>query len=507
MTYADLLSALSRPFLYELVQSLEKPGYSKASKGELVACLIEEVPVDILLPSLDNDALRDLLRRLEQKTSGNKGHMVERLLACIDDDEMEPDEAENDDDEVQEDCDAEGEDEAGGADEGDERETPRAPPHVGDSATQVEPCEVVADTNPPISPPQPAPSPRQPSTSARATSPHPSGGAMVRPFGNDYYAEESARPTWHEEDRRLAGRLDPLLKALDIDAKQRITQAVSSWRTGLHHRLRGTTQLGRSDAGGMRVTIEVTDRLPPPVLNILLGMPDALLWVLLHRGEIAATQKGLDAILQALPTLHGPSGFQGIGLGRNAVMPAAEGVRRLDHAAGERADRVVRDILNLRGDILGAYYFRRGRIELHWVVIWMVATHIRVAPDDLAVAVLAHEMAHLYTHVGQDADGHEWDTDAFHRADDRIVEGLAQFYTQFVLHQVATSGEGNPRPLEAFERFLPEQAEPYTCFRDWMPDHRKRAEVLRRALLEVRTRRIGDYAHFRALLKQAALDM
>lgn len=330
---------------------------------------------------------------------------------------------------------------------------------------------------------------------------------MIRRFGEEYYADDSARPGWHDDNARLSRRLTPLLRALDIDAERRVGQAVTSWRASLHHRLRGATQLGRTESGGMRVIIEVTDRVPPPVLQRLNALPDPLLWVLVHRAEIAATRAGIETLIREARTLNGPGGFDAIGFGREPLIPAADAIRALDDTAARRADDELQAILQMRGDTLGAYYYHRGRIELHWVVIWMIATRLRVAADDLALVVLAHEMAHLYTHAGQDADGHEWATPDFAGADDRIVEGLAQFYTELILLSLARGDEGNPRPLETFRRLLADPSEPYTCFQQWVPGHKNRAEVVRRALLRIRTRRVTDYGIFMDALSEAAADM
>lgn len=330
---------------------------------------------------------------------------------------------------------------------------------------------------------------------------------MKRSFGDDYYADSAKTPNWHKADQHLAGKLEPLLKALDLDAPHRVKQVVDSWRQKIHTRLRAATQLGRSEAGGMKVDIEVTSKVPPPVLERLLALPEPLLWVLIHRQEIASTRRGLDAVRGQLGLLNGPGGFPGIGLGEQEIAPVADAFRKLDETAVRRADEEIQAILGLRGDVLGAYYYRRRpvQIELHWIVIWIIATRLRVATDDLALVVLVHEMAHFYTHQGQDADGDPWDTDAFHRADLNIAEGLAQFYTEVVLLQLAEAG--NPKPMEAFEALFRNQPEPYQCFRQWVPRHKKRIEVVRRALVQARARGIGDYGHFLHLLDGGASDL
>jgi len=87
-------------------------------------------------------------------------------------------------------------------------------------------------------------------------------------------------------------------------------------------------------------------------------------------------------------------------------------------------------IFDIREDVLGAYYFRIPEIRLYWVVIGIVARAIGVSVEALTVVVLAHELAHAYTHLGHDIDNERWETERFARTELDIVEGLAQFYTQ-----------------------------------------------------------------------------
>lgn len=93
MSYSDLLQMLTRRELYDIVRALEIPGYSQAAKGELVEIIASSVPARVLLPLLSNAALRELLRELEEKSSGTKATLVERLLGCLDladDDDDDP---------------------------------------------------------------------------------------------------------------------------------------------------------------------------------------------------------------------------------------------------------------------------------------------------------------------------------------------------------------------------------------------------------------------------------
>jgi hypothetical protein len=107
--------------------------------------------------------------------------------------------------------------------------------------------------------------------------------------------------------------------------------------------------------------------------------------------------------------------------------------------AAELADYVAKAELlkrmtEINEDILGVYmptsrlFPDRGQIEIYWVVIGALACLLGVDAEALAVVVMAHELAHAYTHVGLDSNSNRWE-DGFWECDRGIVEGLAQFYT------------------------------------------------------------------------------
>jgi hypothetical protein len=131
---------------------------------------------------------------------------------------------------------------------------------------------------------------------------------------------------------------------------------------------------------------------------------------------------------------------------------------------------------------------------------------IDVAIEDLTIVVMAHELAHAYTHIGKDIDGKEWDTTAFAKSDLRVVEGVAQFYTRFVCRELADRQPGAER---AFLRLLDHQSAVYADFQDWVDDrHRRRAgEIIRFALVDYRSRTGSGYENFRDLVNDIAAKL
>lgn len=323
-------------------------------------------------------------------------------------------------------------------------------------------------------------------------------------FGNAYFSQSSRDESWTVASNRFNSRLGPLLQRLGEGPRERASQTIRFWRARCHSHMRALTQLGRGESGGMRVEIAVSDRIPPPVLAILDALPDSLLWVLFHLEEISATRDGLVSVWGDYSLLTAPGGFTPPkDLSRNHLQKAATFFTELEGTSGRRAEEALHKILALRsGDWLGAYYFREVRIELFWIPIWMVASRLQVSLDDLTIVVLAHELAHYYTHVGKDASGHDWQTEDFANCADTVVEGLAQFYTEAVCVQLKEQGIAGP--LQAFQRLLPNQSDPYQLYSGWAVAHPSRAEVFRNALVQTRVEALTAEPEFVSLVEDHA---
>lgn len=134
------------------------------------------------------------------------------------------------------------------------------------------------------------------------------------------------------------------------------------------------------------------------------------------------------------------------------------------------------------------------------MVIAVYAALLKVRIEDLTIVVLAHELAHAYTHLGGDADDSPWDTDCFGAADLRIVEGLAQYYTERVVVSLANE---RPAAKVAFDALLSLQSLPYTIFKEWTdPSEPRRNEIVRTAMIHTRTTRNIEYETFRQALER-----
>lgn len=144
----------------------------------------------------------------------------------------------------------------------------------------------------------------------------------------------------------------------------------------------------------------------------------------------------------------------------------------------------------VEGDWLGRYIPRTRDVELNWIPIAIYCKSVSIPIEDLTIVVLAHELAHAYSHAGMDIDGNFWDTDCFLRSDLSVVEGLAQYFTLMFLRKIEQS---DPGPLNAFVALLTDQASPYHAHELWAgaSDIGARGEAIRLALLDARMEERG----------------
>lgn len=173
-----------------------------------------------------------------------------------------------------------------------------------------------------------------------------------------------------------------------------------------------------------------------------------------------------------------------------------------------RNDAVI-EILEVKKDVLGVYEImpespRRpfphtdpddllvetipnsARIRLYWAVIGLVGSLRGWDIEALTIVVLTHELAHAYTQLGADIDGHRWSARGFTASELHLREGLAQYYTKRVLARLPQSLGGAAR---VFDELLACQSEPYHAHEDW---EEYTPEVIRSAMLRVRRNMEGS---------------
>ena len=174
----------------------------------------------------------------------------------------------------------------------------------------------------------------------------------------------------------------------------------------------------------------------------------------------------------------------------------------------------LKTVLLVSEDFLGVYEYdasglfpdeqavNRATIRLYWGVIGLVSEWLGCNVEDLAIVVLTHELAHAYTQLGADIEGRRWAAPSFARAETALKEGLAQYYTDRVLHRLERR---YGRALTVFLGLLPGQPAAYRAHKPWVES--SSPEAVRRAMLEIRRWNEGKLDDFNRRLAAAHQEL
>lgn len=293
-----------------------------------------------------------------------------------------------------------------------------------------------------------------------------------------YYAgmEASDGVVWSEE----VTRWEQMVSKLMPDAKARVERAVKTWNNKIRDHLRD--EMGFRLSNGEKqisVPVSVTNGMPILLLRQLDEADAAWAELLIRRRLFLDTEKGVVETREML-------GLISHVLQRQTLYPReSASLETIAALIGElnaalKSKQLPDRILRLDQDVLGAYYFHVPRVQIFWLPIALLAISDGMPIEELTFVVLAHELAHAYTHLGFDIDGEAWDTGDFARSELELVEGLAQYYTAVVCGKMK---ERLPVALECFKRMLEKQPAVYKAFRDW--DQSDSGELMRAFLRQV----------------------
>lgn len=275
--------------------------------------------------------------------------------------------------------------------------------------------------------------------------------------------------------------------------QENVQRTVNSWSSQLRELIRSET--GLKFAGGNErhsISVHVVDGLPLPLASAFDEISDPLLWeIVLNNATLKTTLAGLDVVVRNFDDLgkwrqQNPSPIT-IDELHNTRQLVANLIKWLE------SQSIKQRFQRIDEDVLGAYFFRKGNIQIYWMAICLIARILDVSVEGLTIAVLAHELVHAYTHVGSDIDGEQWETGAFAEADLKIVEGLAQFYTAVVCKKLEGKLPGLP---DAFQQLLSIQSPTYTEFRSWTTENERAGEIVRFSMIGVRKRNVLSYEGF-----------
>jgi hypothetical protein len=316
--------------------------------------------------------------------------------------------------------------------------------------------------------------------------------------------------------------LEDLIRQLPSDTEERIKQARERFNNRIREALRNETRFFLKRQGDSR---DQGDEIVKVPVQLLAGLPEALrprenqtvedkyrLSILLapYRHLLTALRDSSSGALQELiPTLRSEAGSLPLLDGRDQNI---EPVWRYADFLLKKLNEfeLTRFVLRVNSDLLGIYRYRletlwdnpEPRVELYWGVIALIARDLGVLLEDLTCVVLAHELAHAYTHVGVDADNHSWRTSDFAGSMQELVEGLAQYYTERVCQRIQDDAPG---AIRAYNAFLPHQPPAYQVHASWRDS---RPEHIRLAMLEVRrSERPATLVQFAVFLKNARAQL
>lgn len=281
----------------------------------------------------------------------------------------------------------------------------------------------------------------------------------------------------------LVAQLPPNIEA-DVDA------AVKRWNRPIRELVRAEMGVrSREEDRTAIITIEVTPGLPKSLENARLRNFTPLMQ------QLAAQYNVLCALVDSTEEMYGITRTSPLSSCIDLVSPSDERALTVVNELAQRlleisveGRSILAQLLAVQEDVLGSYHSGRGQVKVYWKVVGVFAHFfLHVPVDTLACVILAHELAHAYSHLGLDIDGDMWQ--GFQRSDLWVIEGIAQYYTARVSQRLTRQFPGMN---VAYESLLRHQVGPYKVHEAWMD---LAPEIFRSALLEVRKRVAGTDIH------------
>jgi hypothetical protein len=328
---------------------------------------------------------------------------------------------------------------------------------------------------------------------------------MVNGWGSDsrYYAARERKPNRASD---LERRLVKLLQSYSPDAREKVQRAFKQWNLILRDYLRTETGLRLSVGDeAQSVPVKIEDGLPRPFFNILSDY-ERHIELLLILPRLKAAESGLeeavenyDALVLVITTQREPGDAV-------AMLEEVITVRKFVSDAVGKLQKLelLKKFGQIEEDTLGAYFYRLPEVQLYWMPIAFIAALLSVPVEALAVVVLAHELAHAYTHLGRDIDSNRWEVEKFADADLFIVEGMAQFYTSVICKKLEMR---YPAAMEAFDKLLAQQSGPYRAHEVWAKDHHARGEVVRACLIKCRSHGFLEYLELKDEMRSTEKEL
>ena len=315
----------------------------------------------------------------------------------------------------------------------------------------------------------------------------------------------------------MATSSNELARLAGPKSKEIVAATVKRWEEKMRERLRLEMALKLTDDSGwrrevQRVKVTLSDGLPRALVTYERDLKENFEEIAgLFRPQLQALMESSSELQELLGELSQRDGKWSAR--RGAEQAGIEAFRKLVQDLLNLAEqaKLTEELKKINEDVLGAY-FPLGKnsqnifvgtpvpfIEIYWTVIGAVARTIGVDIEGLTIVVLAHELAHAYSHLGADTDGNRWEEHAFCRSDVSIKEGIAQYYTEKVMHWFEE--RHSEKPYHAYTKLLEIQGAPYRIHELWSKDFSP--EIVRAAIIECRNNRVADKDGFTERMESA----
>lgn len=286
----------------------------------------------------------------------------------------------------------------------------------------------------------------------------------------------------------------------DDEGFKTVDRTFRQWNLAVREQLRAETGLRLSAGDDIRsVPVRISDGLPVPLATVVSEFSASDWEFLLNRPLLDELRSGLTFLEReydrACDWLRPPERE----VSREEIVRVEHLVRRIVGRLEEY--QLEEKMRGINQDFLGAYFYGIPQIRLYWMAIALTARFLALSVEALAFVVIAHELAHAYSHLGRDIDGRRWETSDFAETDIEIVEGLAQYYTGVICDRVASKF---PSARQAYEKLLQFQSPPYRIHDNW-PKDRAAGETVRLAMITARSTGDKTYSHFANHLTQSHL--
>ena len=285
-------------------------------------------------------------------------------------------------------------------------------------------------------------------------------------------------PGFRNDGDEVSRNWEQTLKRHDPGVESAVQRAVQRWNQQVRKCLITETGL---HLDGRRVSVHVVSGASPR-LSAILSDSQGRQALTLQRALLEGVVDGMAFMTETRELVRDSEG---------ALIGAVQPEELLNVHDTARAwlnwaddNDVSKKFVDVPEDLFGAYRDNYSKVEVYWLPIAIFAAGRNIPVEALTVVVLAHELAHAYTHCGRDIDGFDWGTGAFEDTHVAVVEGLAQFYTALVCYHLRDS---LPAAEVAFDTLLKSQHPIYHAHKTWIKGAgRHSGEVVRTGMVECR---------------------